>query len=167
MTVTIRKYDWRGSFRYSWQGDVLQHDAEQIVVEAIWRGPGEPRVGEITFVQGDRFLEYYYFSRCYAIWRVAQADGRLKGWYCNIAEPVEEQAGDLVFTDLLLDVLVYPDGRYEILDRDEFTRACAEGLSPAQSARAETAVSQILERIRTGAPPFAFVRPDAAGQETT
>jgi predicted RNA-binding protein associated with RNAse of E/G family len=156
MMVTVRKYDWKGEFRYAWQGEIVRRETAEILIAAEWRGPGAPRVGRIVFAPGDRFLEYYYPGRAYAIWRVAGADDALKGWYCNIGTPLEERAGELCFNDLLLDLLVYPDGAYEVLDRDEFSRARQEGLSEQHAVLAEAALGDLLQLVHAGAKPFSF-----------
>jgi Protein of unknown function (DUF402) len=155
-SVTVRKLNWRGEFTYAWRGELLERSPEFLLLLAIWRGPGEPVVGEITFVPGDRFLEHYYPGRGYAIWQVERADGGLKGWYCNISTPIVENDGVLSFEDLLLDVIVYPDGRHAILDRDEFEAARRQGLSDQRCRLAEDALSEVLAAIQAMAPPFAF-----------
>ena len=51
--------------------------------------------------------------------RFVRENGELLYWYCDIiaAEPAEE--GGTVFTDLLVDVVVYPDGKSQIWDLGE------------------------------------------------
>jgi predicted RNA-binding protein associated with RNAse of E/G family len=147
--------NWQGQFRYAWHGEVLERTSDHLVLRASWEGPGEPRVGEIRFVRGDRFLEYYYLGLGYAIWQIERPDGALKGWYCNIETPlVEEGPGVLSFRDLLLDVLVYPDGRYAILDRDEFERAQLQGLPSEDVRLAEEALAGVLARVNAKDHPF-------------
>lgn len=162
--VTVRKHDWRGRFRYAWEGQVVTRTVDHLIIEAIWNGPGEPRVGEINFARGDRFIEHYYPGRGYAIWQIEQADGSLKGWYCNISTPVEDHEGTLTFRDLLLDLLVYPDGRLVELDRDEFDTARGEGLDPAEAAAAEAALAELREMARLAVPPFRFAATRPRGQ---
>ncbi|HEY8285807.1 MAG TPA: DUF402 domain-containing protein [Chloroflexota bacterium] len=154
--ITVRKHDWHGRFRYAWSGRLVDRTADHLTIEAIWNGPGEPRVGEITFTMGDRFLEYYYPGKGYAIWQIETADGNLKGWYCNISTPVEEREGTLSFRDLLLDLLVYPDGRMAVLDREEFEAAQSEGLDPREGAAAESALAEVRANARMGAAPFRY-----------
>jgi protein associated with RNAse G/E len=163
-TVTVRKHDWRGRFRYAWEGEIVTRTADHLIIEAIWQGPGEPEVGEIRFMRGDRFIEHYYPGRGYAIWRIEQPDGLVKGWYCNISTPVEEHDGTLSFRDLLLDLLIYPDGRMVELDRDEFEVAQAEGLDAAEARAAEAALAEVREMARIGAPPFRFAGHRSVGR---
>ena len=155
-TITVRKHDWRGAFRYAWQGEVLRRDADLLLLLAAWQGPGEPRVGEIRFETGDRFLEYYYLQHPYAVWQIEQPDGALKGWYCNVGTPPLERDGVLSFDDLLLDVLVYPDGRYLVLDEDEFAVAQMEGLQEDRVALARAGLAALIGMITRGEAPFPF-----------
>ncbi|MGH2410947.1 MAG: DUF402 domain-containing protein [Chloroflexota bacterium] len=161
--ITVRKHDWRGRFRYSWSGRVVARTVDHLTIEAIWNGPGEPRVGEIAFALGDRFLEYYYPGKGYAIWQIERPDGNLKGWYCNISTRVEERDGTLSFRDLLLDLLVYPDGRMSVLDQEEFEAARHEGLDPADAAAAETALAEVWAMARTATPPFRYAGASISG----
>jgi hypothetical protein len=161
-TVTVRKYTWRGEFRYAWSGELLAQEPGHLVLLAIWKGPGEPRVGDIAFMAGDRFVEHYYPGRGYAIWQVEQPDGTIKGWYCNISTPVEWQEGDLSFRDLLLDLLVYPDGNSSVLDRDEFVEARREGLADDEAALAESALAELVRMVEAQAAPFRFRSPRPA-----
>jgi len=65
----------------------------------------------------------------------------------------------IAFRDLLLDVLLYPDGRREVLDRDDLARAIDEGLDPALAVAAEDAVREVLDLIDRRLPPFDYVAP--------
>lgn len=153
-SIEVRKHDWQGRFRYAWHGALLARRPDRLKLQAIWQGPGEPQVGELCFRRGDRFVERYYPGRGYAIWQVEDADGSLKGWYCNISTPVVEHDGVLSFNDLLLDLLVYPDGRYAVLDRDEFDAARRQGLDAGLARQAEAALAEVLALVEAGAPPF-------------
>jgi uncharacterized protein len=155
-TITVRKHDWRGIFRYAWHGEVIQRTDDLLLLQAIWQGPGEPRVGSIRFEAGDRFLEYYYPGRPYAIWQIARPDGTLKGWYCNVSTPPVERDGVLRFDDLLLDVLVYPDGSYTVLDEDDFAAARAEGLPEDRVALTHAGLAALVGMIERGETPFPF-----------
>ena len=152
----MQKRDWRGDPRYAWQGEVLAEEAGYLLLDARWDGPGEPAVGELRFVLGDRFLEYYFPGKAYAIWQIEQPNGEIKGWYCNISRPLELKDGVLSFDDLLLDVLVYPDGRYAVLDRDELEQARRDGLADADVCAAESALATVLDLIVRQSLPFAF-----------
>lgn len=152
--VRVEKYDWQGRFCYAWQAAVRRRGDGCLLLEARWQGPGEPAVGKLQFVQGDRFLEFYYPGRHYAIWQVEDRDGRLKGWYCNVSTPVREDASALRFRDLLLDLLVYPDGSWSVLDREELEQARRQGLAPDLAEQAEAAIGELLALLEQRVAPF-------------
>lgn len=55
--------------------------------------------------------------------------GELICWYCDIVSQSYDLTSDTyIFTDLLADVLVYPDGRLKVVDLDEMADAVEQGL---------------------------------------
>ena len=67
---------------------------------------------------------------------------KLKGWYCNIAEPAIISDEGVSFVDLALDVLVFPKGKIQVLDEDEFQQL---KLTPDQTHKALHAVEELKE----------------------
>lgn len=56
-------------------------------------------------------------------------DGSLLFWYCDIVEYEFNDAKDvLTVTDLLADVILYPDGRMKVVDLDELAEALEKNL---------------------------------------
>lgn len=56
-------------------------------------------------------------------------DGTLLFWYCDIVEyHLDKETHTLTVTDLLADVILYPDGRVKIVDLDELAEALESGL---------------------------------------
>lgn len=51
-------------------------------------------------------------------------DGRLLYWYCDIVDyDYDSVANKLLVTDLLADVIIYPDGYVKVVDLDELVTA--------------------------------------------
>lgn len=58
-------------------------------------------------------------------------DNKLICWYCDIVTHSFDEATDTyIFTDLLADVLLYPDNSIKVLDLDELADASENGLLP-------------------------------------
>lgn len=54
-------------------------------------------------------------------------DGSLKYWYCDIVDyAYDRQTNTLITTDLLADVIVYPNGFVKVVDLDELSCAIAK-----------------------------------------
>ena len=154
--ITVTKLNWRGEKVYAWQGKLVSRAPGELLLRAVWRGPGAVDVAPgVTFEQGDVFYEYYYATRPYGLWRVLTPDERgRKCWYCNVSTPADMAEGAITFRDLLLDVLLLPGEAPRVLDRDDLECARAEGLDPALAALAEQGVEEILALIARGEHPF-------------
>lgn len=70
----------------------------------------------------------YYLNEGYKISRFYKEDSILLYWYCDIITHEVENENDLIITDLLADVIIYPDGFVQVLDLDELCDAKAQGL---------------------------------------
>ena len=65
----------------------------------------------------------YYLNEGYKISRFYKEDGSLLYWYCDIITHEVENETNLIITDLLADVIIYPDGFVQVLDLDELCEA--------------------------------------------
>ena len=71
----------------------------------------------------------YYLNNGVKVSRFYTRDNLLICWYCDIVSyEWNEDKTSLTSTDLLLDILVYPDKSFKILDMDELAQAHAERL---------------------------------------
>ena len=74
-------------------------------------------------------------------------------WYCNVTTPPAYRSGALTWTDLGIDVEVYPDGEIAVDDLPEFLEV-REALPADDFARAVQATRRLLEDGAAGRPPF-------------
>lgn len=74
--------------------------------------------GVLTVPRGAVTIAHYWMDRPYNVyhWLV---DGRTLAYYCNVAEPTEISESLVAYTDLVVDVLIRPDGSHLVLDEDE------------------------------------------------
>ncbi len=71
----------------------------------------------------------YYLNKGVKVSRFYTEDNFLICWYSDIVSyEWKEEKTALLTTDLLLDVLVYPDGSIKLLDMDELAQAHAQKL---------------------------------------
>ncbi len=61
---------------------------------------------------------FFYKNKWFNILAQMKKDGTY--YYCNIATPFIIEEGALKYIDYDLDLRVYPDGRFKILDRNEY-----------------------------------------------
>lgn len=106
------------TWRYT--GQILSQDETSMLIEAYFNR-SDLLFNGILLRENDRFIERYFSNRWYNIFEIHDRDDdRIKGWYCNITKPAEFSPGKIAYIDLALDVLIYPDGIYLVLDDDEF-----------------------------------------------
>ena len=116
---TVIKQDPHGSEVWRWEGEVLEEREGFVLLRAIFNGPPDED-SSLPFNAGDHLIESYYADRWYNIFEVHEGDGEIKGWYCNLSLPAQIGEDEIHFRDLALDLVVFPDGRQEELDWDEF-----------------------------------------------
>lgn len=73
----------------------------------------------------------YYLSEGIKVSRFYKEDNSLLYWYCDIVDyAYQEEQDAYIVTDLLADVVVYPDGFVKVLDLDEIVAARRSGILP-------------------------------------
>jgi hypothetical protein len=70
--------------------------------------------------KGTVSYEYYWLDRWYNVFRFHEPEGDLRNFYCNVNMPPIFENESLDYIDLDIDVLVWKDFSYEILDLEEF-----------------------------------------------
>lgn len=116
--IIKRNHQSQEVWRYS--GWIIERSERGILVEALFNRTDLPFHG-LVFKQNDRFLELYLYDHWFNIFQIHDRDsGQLKAWYCNITRPVKFINDHIAYDDLALDLLVYPDGKQLVLDRNDF-----------------------------------------------
>ena len=71
----------------------------------------------------------YYLKEGLKISKFYRNDNSLLYWYCDIVDyEYDEKEHSLTVTDLLADVIIYPDGRVKVVDLDELAEAAETDL---------------------------------------
>jgi uncharacterized protein len=143
--ITIIKQNPAGEETWRYSGTVLKRDKNSMVVEAFFDREDIDFHG-LCLCRGDRFVETYYFERWYNVFEIYDRQNKhLKGWYCNVSSPAIEKERLLIYRDLALDLLVFPDGRQIVLDEDEFT---VLEISPREHKQALAALAELQVYFR-------------------
>lgn len=153
--IKIIKQDYLGRNVWEYSGNLLERRENRIVIEAFF-DRGETLVDELYLREGDKFIEIYFLDKWFNIYEIQdQQDGSIKAWYCNISFPAEFSDNILMYRDLELDLLVYPDGRQKVLDMDDFI------ILPINSqvrTAALQALNELQELISSGSDFFSLAR---------
>ena len=95
-------------------------------------------------------ISAYYRKEGFKISRHFGADGTFTRWYCDIIAESETTDG-LIFSDLLIDVVIFPDGTVRVVDLDEAADALEQGLITADMlAGALRSTNRLLTYIHQG-----------------
>ena len=155
VTVNSRKYD--GHIRRSWDGGLVTQDEGLIVL--VGRFEADVQHADLGLISKGTFsFEHFWLHRWYNIFRFHEPDGSLKAYYCNVAKPPVFADGVLDFVDLDIDVVVWPDMSYDVVDLDDFERNSVKYGYPESIRTAAQATLSELTRI-IEAPEFPFDAP--------
>lgn len=94
----------------------------------------------------------YFLNEGYKVSKFYRADNSLLFWYCDIVEQeYNAETNTYIFTDLLADVIVYPDGFVKVVDIDELATALDENLISENTLKKSLlCLSNLLEIIYAG-----------------
>lgn len=99
---------------------ILRHDREVIVTRWNTLHPKK------TLHHG---YSCYFLERGFKVSKFYDHSGQLISWYCDIvSHTYDPDTNTYVFTDLLADVIVYPDGFVRVVDLNELADALRDGL---------------------------------------
>ncbi len=128
------------------EDEILYHDPEVIITKWNTIRPKK------TLHHG---YSCYFIDRGYKVSKFYDHDNNLISWYCDIIEHTyDPKEKTYVFTDLLIDVIVYPNGFVRVVDLDELADAQRDGLiTQAQMQLALRRCDKLLSLIYKGAFP--------------
>ena len=101
-------------------------------------------------------ISAYFLKKNCKVTKVLGADNELVYWYCDMMQMVDgpqtnDKERSLVMEDLLIDVIVYPDGSLRVLDLDEAAEAVEQGLITEEMlCRSMRAANNLLQDIYAG-----------------
>lgn len=69
-------------------------------------------------------VSVYYLKRGFKISRFLRGDGSLLYWYCDIIDAkINADSNEYIIEDLLVDIIVRPDGFVKVVDMNELAEA--------------------------------------------
>jgi hypothetical protein len=97
----------------------------------------------------------------HSIWCSWRDDGSHMGWYVNMQEPFRRTKRGLQSMDLMLDIIVSPDGTWSWKDEDEFQMLIDQGLIDAAKAQAvRDDATRMIQDLAMNLAPFCDPWPD-------
>lgn len=94
---------------------VIEHNEEHIITKWNTLNP------KVNFSHG---CSCYFLKEGIKLSKFYRDDDSLLYWYCDIVDyHIDENENIIIVTDLLADVIIYPDGRVKVVDLDELADA--------------------------------------------
>jgi uncharacterized protein len=117
--VTINSLKYDGSIRKNWDCKFIESKGDLLTF--VGEFDEEIKHSQLGLIRrGTTSYEYYWRNRWYNIFRFHEPGGELRNYYCNVSMPPRFEDGVLDYIDLDIDILVWKDLSYEILDMEEF-----------------------------------------------
>ncbi len=152
ITINSRKFD--GKIHRSWKAELIKQENFLLTfVGEFDKEIDHPHLGVIR--RGTISHEFYWLDRWYNVFRFHEPDGKLRNFYCNINMLPTFEKEILNYVDLDIDVLVWKDFSFEILDLDEFEEnAVKYHYSPQVYDKANESLAELIVMIEKKSFPF-------------
>jgi len=131
-------------------GEVVEVSLEPLRVVIKRRlKPGRVYDGlEIPIEYGDYAITELSEGKWWFVHRYYTKEGELKGEYYNINSPIEIYPDRARYIDLEIDIVRWPDGKKEIIDKDELTRHYEDGIISEKLYKAVLKITQeVFDKI--------------------
>lgn len=94
----------------------------------------------------------YFLNKGCKVSKFYREDNTLMYWYCDIVEyEYQSETNTYIVTDLLADVIIYPDGFVKVVDLDELADALTRKLISEETLKkALLSLNNLLEIIYSG-----------------
>jgi protein associated with RNAse G/E len=154
ITVNSRNYD--RSIRRSWKCKLIdRNDPLLVFVGEFEEDVTHPELGLIQ--SGTISYEYFWLDRWYNVFRFQAPGGVFRNFYCNVTMPPTFTDGVIDYIDMDIDVVVWTDRSYKVLDLDDFEVSSAKFAFPDSIvSKSKKALDELIGMIAASEFPFAI-----------
>lgn len=115
--IEIQSYKHDGNIHRIWESTIVLKGTEKIVIGANDRTKVTESDGRV-WITREPAICYFHAELWFNIIGMIRQDGVY--YYCNIGSPFVYDGEALKYIDYDLDIKVFPDMTYELLDEDEY-----------------------------------------------
>lgn len=115
--MQIQSYKHNGQIHRIWENSLVLKGTDTIVIGANDKTQVTESDGR-TWITREPAISYFHAQYWFNIIGMIRDDGIY--YYCNMSSPFAYDAEALKYIDYDLDVKVYPDMTYDLLDEDEY-----------------------------------------------
>jgi len=154
VTINSRKFD--GQIKRSWKAELIaEKDSLLEFVGEFEKKVAHSHLGVIE--RNTVSYEFYWLNRWYNVFRFHEPDGSFRNFYCNLNMPPTFENKVLDYVDLDIDILVWKDFSYEILDSNEFVENSRTYSYPNDlQANVQVALNELIQMIENKIFPFDY-----------
>ncbi len=154
--VTIKSRKYNGEVHRTWKAKFVEREESRLeLVGEFEKEIAHPHLGVIR--PNTVSYEFYWLNRWYNVFRFHEPKGGLRNFYCNVNLPPTFDKLILDYVDLDIDVLVWKDFSYQILDLDEFEENAQKFFYPSDlRVKVKIAVSELIAMIEQRVFPFDY-----------
>jgi hypothetical protein len=103
--------------------------------------------------------KYLFYNLYFSIMEVRDTINELLGFYVDLSTPVRKVDGEYYLTDLILDIWIFPDQTYQILDEDEWQQAIqADLIAKEIQGKVRKTMLRLEKEIRMGKFPQQYIQ---------
>lgn len=121
--------------------DVVEQTDDHAVV--IYRLRSAYNLHGVPLPQGTISVGYFWKDRAYNLYHWLSPEGKTLAHYFNIGDVTRYEGAELEWRDLVIDVLVTPDSRVQVLDEDELP----VDIDPTLRHHIESARDEVLHHL--------------------
>lgn len=153
-SVFVQSYKHNGSLHRTWSKALVIDDNEDfyvVVTDHSWVVESDNR----RWLTKEPAICFYYKKKWFNIISMVRKSGIY--YYCNIATPSIYDGEAIKNVDYDLDVKVFPDGNYIILDENEFEYHCQRMNYPDEIKKiCVDSKNELVEMVKDKRMPFNF-----------
>lgn len=115
--MKIQSYKHNGKIHRIWESNVVLKGTESVVIGANDKTEVRESDGR-TWITREPAICYFHADYWFNVIGMIRNDGI--HYYCNLSSPFIYEQGALKYIDYDLDIKIYPDMTYDLLDEDEY-----------------------------------------------
>lgn len=118
-TIKVKVYKYGGTIHYEWESLLIENTEDHVLVYGV---PGRSLVHhtkEKVYQFNTYSIEYFPKNQWYTVNIDIHKHGDIE-YYCNICMPPEFSNQEIKFTDLDIDVIRNIEGKWSVVDEDEY-----------------------------------------------
>lgn len=115
--IQIKSYKHNGNLHRVWDSTLILKGTERVIIGANDKTPVTEHDGR-TWITREPAICYFHAEHWFNVIGMLREDGI--HYYCNLSSPFLYENKSLKYIDYDLDIKVFPDMTYELLDEDEY-----------------------------------------------